>query len=469
MPGRKAMFMLAAALAAGSVVTTPAAAAGSGGTASSVDRRIELMQRQIDRLQSELDGLKQEKTQRAAAEATAQQPEQAAAADSATQETASAQDAQRPRHSGKGFVWDTSSTKTKDTGITIGGALRFQYTTGSYQHGLNHRGGDIDFDTFRLDLDGKVHGIILSTQWRWYSYMQTLQHGWIGYDFTPKNQFQLGLTRIPFGNQPFNSHNFFFSSDYYVGLEDTYAMGGLYVHSGDAWNVQAGFFKNDAATAASGLNKGYSYVVLGEREPGQGINAGVAGGAAARAINSGALRVARTFHPEADLSVEVGGSALYGMLGRGGASGNRNVGRYGAYAVHTNIDYRRWNFQAEAVHYAYRMDGHPTRMVVGAYAFYDTIPARANIFTLNGPYKLPVDWGPIDSLTFYNDNSLMVNKSGGLGNTFMIVTGMAISAGDLYTYFDFVNAHNQPFIGGSMGGHEHGVDNRLNINFGYYF
>ncbi|MEW8625183.1 MAG: hypothetical protein AB2551_05485 [Candidatus Thiodiazotropha sp.] len=71
--------------------------------------------------------------------------------------------------------------------------------------------------------------------------------------------------------------------------------------------------------------------------------------------------------------------------------------------------------------------------------------------------------------TFYNDFSLITNKSAGLDDTWANVLGVAISAGGLYTHIDFVTAENQPFIGGSMGAASGESEQRLNINLGYYF
>lgn len=71
--------------------------------------------------------------------------------------------------------------------------------------------------------------------------------------------------------------------------------------------------------------------------------------------------------------------------------------------------------------------------------------------------------------TFYNDFSLITNKSAGLDDTWTNVLGVAISAGGLYAHIDFVTADNQPFIGGSMGAANGESEQRLNINLGYYF
>jgi len=57
------------------------------------------------------------------------------------------------------------------------------------------------------------------------------KQGWFGYDFTPENNLQIGLIQVPFGITQYNSHNWFFSINYYVGMEDDHDMGVKYTHS----------------------------------------------------------------------------------------------------------------------------------------------------------------------------------------------------------------------------------------------
>jgi hypothetical protein len=142
-------------------------------------------------------------------------------------------------------------------------------------------------------------------------------------------------------------------------------------------------------------------------------------------------------------------------------------------------NYGPWNIQLQATEYEYDMDPimlddgtmfQPGRMTVGAYDFYDTIASEATTYTGNVAYSLPVNWGPVSNLTFYNDYSLITDKSASLEDTWMNVTGVAVSAGGLYTYIDLILAENQPFIGGTMDSTtEPGTNTRFNINFGYYF
>ena len=46
-----------------------------------------------------------------------------------------------------------------------------------------------------------------------------LKQGWIAYDLNNASELQLGLTQVPFGITQYNSHNWFFSLNYYIGLE----------------------------------------------------------------------------------------------------------------------------------------------------------------------------------------------------------------------------------------------------------
>ncbi|TAL99415.1 MAG: carbohydrate porin [Rhodanobacter sp.] len=419
---------------------------------SATNIRMNAMQQQIDALQKQLDAMRAaQAASNLAANKTPLSSAPVTARDAAKTSVAKVKPKQQAEKS--------------DEGIHIGGAMRFQYSYEDYNRGNVQRKGDADFDIFRLNMRGKVDDIELQAEWRWFQYMSAIKFAWLGYDFSKTSQLQVGITRIPFGNQPYDSHSYFFSSNYYLGLEDTYHAGAEYVYAGDPWNVQLAFFKNDAMGGVDGYvsnrSNSYSYNVVGVRQPGDGIfdNPSHPIGSA----NTSAARVAYTFKP-GDVKLELGASALYGSLESPAAS----VGNYHAYALHMNADYKRWNVQAQASRYHYQVDGGADRLAVGAYAFYDSIPARADTYTFNVKYHQPVQWGPIHSLDFYNDYSLVTHKSGLLPSTFMNDLGVGVSAGDLYTYFDFLTARNQPFVGGSMAG-DGAVEHRVNVNFGFYF
>jgi len=118
--------------------------------------------------------------------------------------------------------------------LHIGGALRFNYNLSSWKEGQKKRGGDFGYDVFRVNAKAKYKGIKLNAEYRLYSEGfggGMLKQGWFGYDFTPENNLQIGLTQVPFGITQYNSHNWFFSINYYVGMEDDHDMGVKYTHS----------------------------------------------------------------------------------------------------------------------------------------------------------------------------------------------------------------------------------------------
>jgi hypothetical protein len=348
-------------------------------------------------------------------------------------------------------------------GIKLGGAVRFQYSVEDYNAGNRDRGGDIDFDIFRLDLDGELGGVLLSAQYRWFQYMDVIHHAWVGYPFNDHWQTEVGITRVPFGNHPYNSHNFFFSSVFYVGLEDDHDAGLKLCGQGDNHDLRLAFFVTDEMGGIDGFvdnrTDRYAYDLVGIRAPGEGIFAPPATEIAEH--NSLSVRYVYKF-PLAD----VGGSILYGDLrDRVGSVGNRL-----AYALHLNSTIDRWNVQLQFTDYDYDAGASTGLLVVGAYSFYDTIPASARIYSFNVAYSLPVQIGPITNLQFYNDHSITTDKSGGLTqNSVMNVAGVAVTAGGLYTYFDIVSAKNHPFVGGSMGANDDDWNTRFNVNVGFYF
>lgn len=342
----------------------------------------------------------------------------------------------------------------QEDGLRIGGAVRFQYSYEDYDSGNRSRGGDIDFDTFRINVDGRINGLILSAEARYYDYMQVIHHAWVGYDFTETLRGEAGITQVPFGNLPFNSHSFFFSSNFYLGLEDDYDAGIKLSWLAQPWDVRLGFFKNDERGGGGTGPERYSFDVIADND-----------GSAIGEANTLVGRVAYTFGAGGGAATQIGISAMGGQV----HDNSGKAGDYRAVAAHLNGDYGRWNLQLQATWYEYDLDSGADRLVMGAYQATYGIPADAMTYTANLAYRLPVSWGPISALTFYFDNSLVTDKADGSKDTVMNVLGLSLEAGPVLAYLDFVSARNQPFIGGTMTGDARDREQRLNLNIGYYF
>ncbi len=112
---------------------------------------------------------------------------------------------------------------------------------------------------------------------------------------------------------------------------------------------------------------------------------------------------------------------------------------------------------------------------MGAYGAPYLVAAKANTYTFGASYNIPVSLGPISDLTIYNDFGYLQKQQSEFNDTFMNVTGMMVTAGSVYAYFDCAAGKNQPWLGPVWtNGLASGADNanwevRFNINLGYYF
>jgi len=443
----------------------------STANASEGQDEAEMLKEQIDRMQQQLIEM-----QRQLDELRAQRNAEERKRDEMESRLAEVEQAEADDDKVKEIAAETYEEK-KSAEIDVGGAVRFQYVLEDYNDTAKDNNGTFEMDTVRLNFDGAVGEVMLSAEWRWYQYMNVIHHAWVGYDFSESLQGQVGVNQVPFGVTPYNSHSFFFSSNYYLGLEDDYDFGAKLIYDEGPLNVQGAFYWNDELGGSDSylgfdagddpdfFNDRYSYDIVGVRDPGEGTFATPSSFAFDSNIFNG--RVAYTFGHGSENSTEVGLSGQFGNVrDRAGSS----VGDQSAWAAHLVGNYGPWNLQLQATEYEYDMDNGSGRMAVGAYDFYDTIAAEATSYTANVAYSLPVSWGPVSNLTFYNDYSLVTDKSASLEDTWMNVTGVAVSAGGLYTYIDLILAENQPFIGGSMDSlTKSGTNTRFNINFGYYF
>jgi hypothetical protein len=420
--------------------------------ASEIDdlqKQLQLLKEQMQQLQTKLDAAEEKSQQQADKQAQI--------------------DAQVARQQ-KQLEEQTAAVETvsdkKESGIHVGGAVRTNYSYTSYDDGNKNRGGDFDFDIFRLNFSGDVGDVQLNAEIRFFDYMTAVKYAYAAYDFAEDWQVQAGITKVPFGNWPYNSHNYFFGTTYYVGLEDDHDLGVLFKRKiADNWQIDLGFFKNDELGGVDGYvddrSDRYSYDVVGFRSADEGIYAEP--GNAIGEYNTFSGRYGYHFEHEGG-KTELGISALSGGL----HDGEDRAGDYYAWAVHLNSTIGPWNFQLQHGEYNYDIDN-VNRMAVGAYAFYDSIAAEATMTNANIAYSLPVEWGPVTDLQFYNDYGIIYDKSDNSADTWMNVTGVSVAAGGLFTYFDFVQAKNQPFVGGSVAGDSDETETRFNINIGYYF
>ncbi len=360
----------------------------------------------------------------------------------------------------------------QDDGINIGGALRWNYFYKDWdgQEGNQDRGGDLGFDTFRFNVDGTYKQMIISAEYRFYAGYHMIHHGWIGYNFNDETQMQFGVSQVPFGILKYASHNWFFQLPYYVGFEDDYDLGLKVVYNGDPIGLGVAFYKNDEGhyTGSSVASARYSYDVVPTTMTSN------------METNQFNARLVYKFKGHT-----FGVSGMYGQLYN---SATAETGSRYAFAGHINANLEGFNLKAEVI--AYNFDPDDTEIdnmeisdsekeymkkvvEMGAYDFPYYV-AREGIFYVAGlSYSVPVSWGPITNLTFYNDYTLMDKTEDDFIDSQNNILGVMVTAGSVYTYVDVAMGESHPWLGPDYGSAlAEGAEDwhmRFNINFGYYF
>lgn len=356
--------------------------------------------------------------------------------------------------------------------LQVGGALRFNYNLSSWKEGQKKRGGDFGYDVFRVNAKAKYKGVKLNAEYRLYSEGfggGMLKQGWIGYDFTPENNLQIGLTQVPFGITQYNSHNWFFSINYYVGLEDDHDMGVKYTHSDENWEYALAFFKN-----AEELNFGSNSDVSDSRYS-YDVSSSSDGLYRNKEVNQFNAKVIRKFLT-GSANHKIGGSAQYGGIYN---LDTENTGNHYALAAHYELTAGKFDLKAQISKYKYNTENpadQPNNVIaMTAYGGPYLVAAEATTYTLGAAYSVPVEWGPISNLQFYNDFGFMDKAENSFEDSFMNVTGVLVSAGNVYTYIDAAQGKDQPWLGPvwgdalSSGTVDADWEMRFNINIGYYF
>jgi len=379
----------------------------------------------------------------------------------------------------------------EEPSLHVGGAVRFNLLLNSYESDINAQDGQFTLDTWRINaVYDNPNGIGLNFEYRFYPTFGThfIKQGWLQYDFSESVQGQLGITQVPFGNLQYNSHNWWFSLPYYVGLEDDHDMGLKLTKSTENWQWDFAYFfqaepegpvggNGSFGTGGSGR---YSYDVIPN------------GNTSLTERNQFNVRGAYQLG-----NSEVGASVQYGQLYN--SVQDDFSGQY-ALALHADLNSGNFNIKPQFLYYS--MDAindagnDVSTVAMGAYGIPYQVSTEAWIGTLGIAYSHDVDWGPITNLNFYNDFSYMQNTIGegtttlADGSTLTLdenfqptiqnITGFLLSAGPVFTYFDIAQGIDQPWLTDNFGvgvgpGHEDlGLGDseynvRFNINIGFYF
>ncbi|MDT8438276.1 MAG: hypothetical protein RQ729_04615 [Wenzhouxiangellaceae bacterium] len=346
--------------------------------------------------------------------------------------------------------------------ISLGGAMRLNYAWRDFDDQNKDRVGDFELELFRINFDGSVGDVILSTEWRRYNDFQAIHHAWVGYDFSESVQGQLGISQVPFGLLPYASHSFWFGGTYYLGFEDDYDTGIKFVHTpSEDWTFHYAFYKNPEY-ANDGRFGRYSFdlVTAGDQQNAE--------------INQLNLR------GERHLALSPGNTLDLGISLEGGQIYNRtteNKGDRYAVAAHANATFGPWNLQLQGLRYEFNPDNpigvSDDFVQTGAFDFPFLMAARGEVLSANVARGFNTSFGPITGITCYNDFTFINPSVDDSADSVQNVTGCSVAAGGVFAYFDYIIAKNMWFAGGDGIGLNRTTagdwKSRLNINIGYYF
>ncbi|MCL6219581.1 hypothetical protein [Zunongwangia pacifica] len=366
------------------------------------------------------------------------------------------------------FSFPILAQETKDSEkpkLKLGGALRFNYNLSSWKEGQKDRGGDFGYDMFRINAEGSYKSVFINAEYRLYSEAfggGFLKQGWIGYKFNQEDQIHIGLTQIPFGLQQYNSHNWFFNLTYYMGLEDDHDMGIKYIHDSDRIQYQLAFFKNAEELQFGSTTEvdpsRYSYDIAGRNKEINQFN------------GKFIYKLGKDRQHQLGTSVQYGG--IYNL-------DTKETGNHHGFALHYEFLGEKWNVKAQGMIIDHNLKTPDTIsdkvLQFGAYGATYEVAAKFNLYSLAISRRVPVEIGPISNLEFYNDFGFMDKAEDDFEDSYMNVTGVLITSGNVYTYIDYAAGYNHSWLGGnfvddfSKGNPDAKWEARFNINIGYYF
>jgi hypothetical protein len=95
--------------------------------------------------------------------------------------------------------------------------------------------------------------------------------------------------------------------------------------------------------------------------------------------------------------------------------------------LHYELKYKRFGVKAQVSKYkSSKPNGQSNNLIaMAAYGGSYLVAAEGNTYTLGVQYTVPVKWGPVSSLQFYNDYGYLEKLNSDFNDTAMNVTGLS--------------------------------------------
>jgi len=346
------------------------------------------------------------------------------------------------------------------TKIKFGGALRYNFNYSSWKVVQKTKFG---YDMMAISPQVSIDNVKLNFEYRLYAEEYGagfLRYGYVGYSPNKNSEIQIGLTQVPLGIQKYNSHSYYLSMGYYLGIEDDYDMGIKYSYTGASIACQFAYFKNSEellfGSGTESTPRRYSYDVAGRNKEVDQVNGKLI------------YKIGETFKNQ------IGVSGMYGGLYN---IDTENTGNHFAIAAHYELDFKSLNLKAQVLRYEKNPEdsvGAPKDIVsLAAYNLHYNAAAKATLYTIGVGYSIQLNWKPVSDIQVYNDFNYLDKDVESFEPSVSNTTGIMVHAGGIYGYIEFIRAQNQPWFGPEWTDAFSSGDNtwhtRFNINIGYYF
>jgi hypothetical protein len=359
---------------------------------------------------------------------------------------------------------------TPRTQFKLGGAVWIRSAFQDWQENNSANRQGLYFDQFRISIDGEhsLDGqakLTFSSQARWWSYQFAIHHLWFGIKFNENHEARYGVTQAPFGAMPAISSSFWYSLNYYHGLEGDHDAGFRYLYTKDGFDLQFGYFRNGEYNDPTALNRWAPDLVV----------SGDQGNFERNQFN---LRLAYVFGKGTDYSSE------FGISGEVGQIKNTFVEEDGdrwAAAIHYVGYYNNWNFYAQGTRYEYNPvnpEGVDDRTVLMGF-FSDQRLVAAEGTTLVGGVRRfwDVDWWLLDKINAYVEYSTVLKDVAEFNDSRLFNPGVVFQAGPFYVWMDLLMGQNAWYFNDSQAnsGPGAGANNpdkwefRYNFSLQWYF
>ena len=350
------------------------------------------------------------------------------------------------------------------THFTLGGALWLRSAFQDWQEPNNANQRGFYFDQFRLSLTGE-HGLAnesklkFSAQARWWSYQFAIHHMWFGVEIDDHNEVRYGITENPFGALPSISSSFWYSLNFYLGLEGDHDAGLHYIFNKNGLDFQFAYFRNEEYNNPSLTNRGApDLITSGDQQNFE--------------RNQFNLRLAYTFNHTTNNSTE------FGLSGQIGEIKNQLIDDDGdrwAAAIHYVGHYNNWNFYAQGTRYEYNVNNpngvDNNTVLLGFFSDQRLVAAEATTF-VGGVRRLwDIDWWLFDKLNAYVEYSTVIKDEDTFRDSKLFNPGAVLQAGPFYLWFDFMAAQNAWYFNDSQAnsGLGAGSINKNDWEFRYNF